>query len=126
MATVKIPKVKVGQICWTCGGYDILSFRLVKVVEIRDKPRKGQTSSVFVKPVNPSEVDKIWLGNDLIMGIHNPDWLFTEPSDWRNGFEGSPESVMQPVVEKKPTNCPSCNSKITAKMKFCGECGEKL
>lgn len=118
--------VKVGQICWTAGGYDILSFRLVKVVEVRDKPRKGEISRIFVKPVNPTELDKIWLGEKLIMGVYSSDWLLTEPSDWRNGMEGSPESVVQPSVEKKPTVCPSCNSKVTAKMKFCGECGEKL
>ena len=46
--------------------------------------------------------------------------------DWREWMEGTPDSITQPVVEKNPTTCQSCNSKVTAKMKFCGDCGEKI
>jgi hypothetical protein len=122
VATVKIPKVKVGQICWTTGGHvvDSLNGRLVKITNV---DRKG---GVTVQLLNPTAEDVSYLGKECKVAYLTAYWLFTEPSDWRNGMEGSPESVMQPVVEKKPTNCPSCNSKITAKMKFCGECGEKL
>lgn len=122
MATVKIPKVKVGQVCWTCGGHviDSLNGRLVKVTNV---DRKG---GVTVQLLNPTAEDVSVLGKECETAYLSAYWLFTSPSDWRNGMEGSPDSITQPVLEKKPTNCPSCNSKITAKMKFCGECGEKL
>lgn len=122
MAGVKIPKVKVGQICWTTGGHvvDSLNGRLVKISNV---DRKG---GVTVQLLNPTAEDVCVLGKECKMAYLSAYWLFTEPSDWRNGMEGSPDSITQPAVEKKPTNCPSCNSKITAKMKFCGECGEKL
>lgn len=122
MASVKIPKVKVGQVCWTTGGHviDSLNGRLVKVTNV---DRKG---GVTVQLLNPTAEDVSVLGKECKTAYLSAYWLFTSPSDWRNGMEGSPDSITQPVLEKKPTNCPSCNSKITAKMKFCGECGEKL
>ena len=122
MAGVKIPKVKVGQVCWTTGGHvvDSLNGRLVKISNV---DRKG---GVTVQLLNPTAEDVRVLGKECKMAYLSAYWLFTSPSDWREGMEGSPDSITQPVVEKKPTNCPSCNSKITAKMKFCGECGEKL
>lgn len=122
MAGVKIPKVKVGQVCWTTGGHvvDSLNGRLVQITNI---DRKG---GVTVQLLNPTTEDVAYLGKECKVAYLTAYWLFTEPSDWRNGMEGSPDSITQPVVEKKPTNCPSCNSKITVKMKFCGECGEKL
>lgn len=122
MAGVKIPKVKVGQVCWTTGGHviDSLNGRLVKVTNV---DRKG---GVNVQLLNPTAEDVGYLGKECKVAYLTAYWLFTEPSDWRSGMEGSPDSITKPLVEKKPTNCPSCNSKITAKMKFCGECGEKL
>lgn len=123
---VKKKEVKVGQICWTCGGYDILSFRLVKVVEVRKTPRRGESSRIFVTPLYPTPTDKIWLGKDLLMGVYSEDYLFTSPEDWKPGFEGSPESITQSVVQKKDLTCSYCSSKITPKMKFCAECGAKL
>lgn len=122
MAGVKIPKVKVGQVCWTTGGHvvDSLNGRLVKVTNVDGK------GGVTVQLLNPTAEDVSVLGKECKVAYLSAYWLFTSPSDWRNGMEGSPDSITQPVVEKKPTNCPSCNSKITAKMKFCGECGEKL
>lgn len=123
MATVKIPKVKVGQICWTTGGHvvDSLNGRLVKITNV---DRKG---GVTVQLLNPTDEDVCCLGKECKIGYLSAYWLFTSPSDWREGWtEGTPDSITQPVLEKKPTTCPSCNSKVTAKMKFCGECGEKL
>ena len=46
-------KIKVGQICWTCGGHvhDSLNARLVKVTHV------GRQGAVKVKLINPTEDD---------------------------------------------------------------------
>lgn len=120
MVGVRNTKVKVGQVCWTTFEFDFpLCGRLVKVVSVKGK-------RIRIRLLNPTEGDRIWLDGEDYFYISSVNSLFTSPEDWRPRMEGSPESVIQPVVEKKPTACPSCNSKVTAKMKFCGECGEKL
>lgn len=122
MAGVNTPKVKVGQICWTSGGHEPseLNGRLAKVVSV------GKRGEVVVRLLNPTDYDVIWLGKGCELGYSNSFWLFTSPSDWKPWMEGSPDSITQPVIDKQTLTCPSCNSKITTKMKFCGECGEKL
>jgi hypothetical protein len=123
MAGVKIPKVKVGQICWTTGGHVVstLNGRLVKVTSV------GRKGEIEVQLLNPTQGDICYLGKDCKLSYTSSYWLFTTPSDWKEGWmEGTPDSITQPVLEKKPITCPSCNSKVTVKMKFCGECGEKL
>lgn len=122
MAGVKKSKVKAGQVCWTTGGHvlDNLNGRLVKVVSVR------KNGGIIVRLINPTSEDVIDLGKDCELGYSSDYWLFTDPSDWNPWMEGTPESITQPVVDKQPLTCPSCNSKITAKMKFCAECGEKL
>ena len=122
MAGVKNPKVKVGQICWTTGGHilDSLNGRLVRVVSVH------KNGEVVVRLLNPTDSDVCYLEKDCELGYSNTFWLFTDPSDWKPWMEGTPESITQPVLYKQPLTCPSCNSKITAKMKFCAECGEKL
>lgn len=51
MAGVKIPKVKVGQICWTTGGHvmDNLNGRLVRVTNVDSK------GGVIVQLLNPTD-----------------------------------------------------------------------
>jgi len=114
--------VKVGQICWTTGGHVVnrLNGRLVKVTKVDSK------NSVEVRLLNPTDEDICYLGKACTIRYSSPFWLFVSPDDWREWMEGTPDSITQPVVEKNPTTCQSCNSKVTAKMKFCGECGEKI
>lgn len=118
----KKQKVKVGQICWTTGGHvvDSLNGRLVKVTNVDRK------NGIEVRLLNPTDEDVCYLGKDCKIGYSSPHWLFVSPSDWREGMEGSPESITQPIEEKKQLVCNACGSKVTSKMKFCGECGEKL
>lgn len=114
--------IKIGQICWTTGGHvmDFLNGRLVKVTKV------SKNGSVEVRLLNPTAQDVIALGKDCSFGYSNSFWLFTSPEDWRDWMEGGPDSVTQPVEQKKELTCHSCSSKITSKMKFCAECGAKL
>ncbi len=112
--------LKVGQICWTSAEFDYgLGCRLVKVVSV-DKKR------IKIKLLNPTACDKIWLEGDDWFYISSVNSLFTSPSDWTPKMEGTPESITNYVEPKTKFTCASCNSKVTAKMKFCSECGEKL
>jgi len=73
MAAVKIPKVKVGQVCWTTGGHvvDSLNGRLVKVTSV---DRKGGVTAQqlslepvaigfipFLPPDNAGDERRIWI-----------------------------------------------------------------
>ena len=115
--------VEVGQVCWLTGGYDYnLSGRLVKVVAIRDK---RLCRGIEVVLLNIREDDPLDFKNGERIGVSSPIWLFTSPEEYLPFCEGTPDSISA-KVEPNPLACGKCNTKVTKKMKFCCECGEKL